>query len=474
MDLPKLNKVSKNKKRKILLFSDDLRMSSGVGTMSREIVMGTLDTFDWVQVGGAIKHPDSGKIIDMNEAVRKETGIEDASLKVYPTDGYGNPEILRELMKVEKPDAIMIYTDPRFWGWLYNMEHELRQEIPIFYYNIWDNYPYPRWNEPFYESCDLVMNISKQTHNIVQNVCQNKPRTDWDSTYIPHGINESQFYPVTDDKERIEMNKMKSELFQGKDIEFCLFYNNRNIRRKMTSDTIMAFKTFADKLPKEKRDKVAYVLHTQPIDQNGTDLPAVVEELCPDLNIIFSTNKLENKELNFLYNIADVTINIASNEGFGLGTCESLMCGTPIIVNVTGGLQDQCGFRLKDKHITYQDYKDIHTLHDWRKWEHNEDLTHGEWVKPVWPKVRSLQGSPPTPYIIDDRADFMEVTDRIQDWYDMDKVERRRCGIKGHYFVKSDDAMMSARHMGQLFTEHMNTAFDKWTPRERYEVHKVW
>ena len=473
MDLPKLNKVSKNKKRKILLFSDDLRMSSGVGTMSREIVMGTLDKFDWVQVGGAIKHPDSGKIIDMNTAVREETGIEDASLKVYPTDGYGNPNLLRQLMKTEKPDAIMIYTDPRFWGWLYNMEHELRQEIPIFYYNIWDNYPYPRWNEPFYESCDLVMNISKQTHNIVQNVCQNKPRTDWDSTYIPHGINESQFYPVVDEKEKIEMNKMKSELFNGQDIEFCLFYNNRNIRRKMTSDSIMAFKTFADKLPKEKRDKVAYVLHTQPVDQNGTDLPAVVEELCPDLNIIFSTNKLENKELNFLYNIADVTINIASNEGFGLGTCESLMCGTPIIVNVTGGLQDQCGFKLNGKHLTYKDYGKIQTLHDWRKWEHNEDLTHGEWVKPVWPKVRSMQGSPPTPYIIDDRSDFMEVSDRIQEWYDIKPEERKYCGLKGHEFVTGDEAMMSARHMGQLFAQHMETAFEKWTPRERYEVYKV-
>ena len=473
MDLPKLNKVSKNKKRKILLFSDDLRMSSGVGTMSREIVMGTLDKFDWVQVGGAIKHPDSGKIIDMNTAVREETGIEDASLKVYPTDGYGNPNLLRQLMKTEKPDAIMIYTDPRFWGWLYNMEHELRQEIPIFYYNIWDNYPYPRWNEPFYESCDLVMNISKQTHNIVQNVCQNKPRTDWDSTYIPHGINESQFYPVVDEKEKIEMNKMKSELFNGQDIEFCLFYNNRNIRRKMTSDSIMAFKTFADKLPKEKRDKVAYVLHTQPVDQNGTDLPAVVEELCPDLNIIFSTNKLENKELNFLYNIADVTINIASNEGFGLGTCESLMCGTPIIVNVTGGLQDQCGFKLNGKHLTYKDYGKIETLHDWRKWEHNEDLTHGEWVKPVWPKVRSMQGSPPTPYIIDDRSDFMEVSDRIQEWYDIKPEERKYCGLKGHEFVTGDEAMMSAKHMGQLFAQHMETAFEKWTPRERYEVYKV-
>ena len=55
MKLPKLKKVSEVKKKKILLLSDDLRMSSGVGTMSREIVMGTLEEFDWVQVGGAIQ-----------------------------------------------------------------------------------------------------------------------------------------------------------------------------------------------------------------------------------------------------------------------------------------------------------------------------------------------------------------------------------------------------------------------------------
>ena len=33
--------------------------------------------------------------------------------------------------------------------------------------------------------------------------------------------------------------------------------------------------------------------------------------------------------------------------------------------------------------------------------------------------------------------------------------------------------MMSTRHMCQLFIDHMNTAFEKWTPRERYEVFKV-
>ena len=102
-------------KKKIMLLSDDMRMSSGVGTVSKNFVLGTLDKYDWVQVGGAIKHPEDGKAVDMNDSVRKETGIEDAYLKIYPVSGYGNQEILRSLMNMEKPDAILHYTDPRFW-----------------------------------------------------------------------------------------------------------------------------------------------------------------------------------------------------------------------------------------------------------------------------------------------------------------------------------------------------------------------
>jgi len=241
----------------------------------------------------------------------------------------------------------------------------------------------------------------------------------------------------------------------------------------MTSDAILAFREFAYNLPEEKRNKTAFVLHTQPADQHGTDLPAVVEEMCPDLNIIFSTNKLSNQHLNYLYNIADVTINIASNEGFGLGTCESLMCGTPIIVNVTGGLQDQCGFRLSDELLTYEDYADVETLHDWRKWENNKSLTYGEWVKPVWPRSRSLQGSIPTPYIFDDRCDWVDVSEKIREWYDMGKEERESCGREGYEFVCGDDSMMTARWMSKNFEDHMNTAFKKWTPRKRFELMEV-
>ena len=64
------------KKKKILLLSDDLRMSSGVGTMSREFVYGTLHKYDWVQLGGAIKHPEEGKPADISEQVGKEVGAE--------------------------------------------------------------------------------------------------------------------------------------------------------------------------------------------------------------------------------------------------------------------------------------------------------------------------------------------------------------------------------------------------------------
>ena len=95
-------------KKKILLLSDDLRMSSGVGTMSREFVKGTLQHFDWVQIGGAIKHPDEGQVFDLSRDVEKDIpGLKDAYLKIYPTSGYGNPDMLREIMSIEKPDAIL-------------------------------------------------------------------------------------------------------------------------------------------------------------------------------------------------------------------------------------------------------------------------------------------------------------------------------------------------------------------------------
>ena len=226
-------------KKKILLLSDDLRMSSGVGTMSKEFVLGTIHHYDWVQIGGAITHPEEGKVVDMSESVRNETGVEDGKLIIYPINGYGSQELLRQILARENPDAILHYTDPRFWRWLYEMEHEIRQEMPIFYYNIWDDWPAPQYNEFFYESCDLIMNISKQTAAIVKDVWIKNPPEDWQVTYLPHGVSTKYFYPITVfDKEYQSVKDMKKQLTDD-NVEFIFFYNSRNIRRKMPGDVIL-------------------------------------------------------------------------------------------------------------------------------------------------------------------------------------------------------------------------------------------
>jgi glycosyltransferase involved in cell wall biosynthesis len=462
-------------KKRILLLSDDLRMSSGVGTVSKNFVLGTMDKYDWIQIGGAIKHPEEGKIVDMNESVRKDTGIEDAYLKVYPISGYGSQELLRSIINIEKPDAILHYTDPRFWGWLYQMEHEIRQSIPIFYYNIWDDRPTPRYNEFFYESCDLIMNISKQTVAMVKDAAVKKPRTDWDNTYIPHGIPDDIFHPIgeLDVEDWNKLRGYRQKVLQNKEYDFVIFWNNRNIRRKVPSDVIMAYKTFCDMLSKEESDKCCLLMHTSPIDHNGTDLPEVVKNICPDYDVIFSSEKINDEQLNFLYNIADVQVNMASNEGFGLGTAEALMTETPIIVNVTGGMQDQCGFKLKGKHVTYEDYDEIHSFHDDRKWKDNKDLTWGEWVKPVWPSNRSLQGSIPTPYIFDDRCRWDDVANRFKEWYDTPKEERKRVGEIGREWMLQEEIGMSCKLMCERFIKDMDTGLEKWTPRKRFTLYKA-
>ena len=189
-------------KKKILLLSDDLRMASGIANVSKQLVLGTVDKYDWVQLGAAIKHPEMGKVLDLSDDVRERTGVNDASVKVIPFDGYGNPDVIRQLLMTEKPDAILHFTDPRYWIWLYEMEHEVRQSVPLFFYHIWDDLPDPKYNRDYYESCDWIGCISKQTYGITKRVWSwdkekhwTKP-ADWQVSYVPHGINSDLYQPV--------------------------------------------------------------------------------------------------------------------------------------------------------------------------------------------------------------------------------------------------------------------------------------
>ena len=464
--LPKLNKIStksRKKKKKILLMSDDLRMHSGVATVSKDIVFETLNEYDWVQIGGAIKHPEKGKIIDMSQGLG-EFGIKDGYLKIYPVDGYGNEDLLREVIEMEKPDAILHYTDPRFWIWCYNMESEIRRNIPIFYYNIWDDLPDPQYNTNYYKSSDLLMGISKQTYGINKRLLPDYE--DWQITYVPHGISNRRFHKVEDDDTSLLDFDSKYGL---SDKTFKILYSNRNIRRKMPGDVLLAYKYFMDELTPEQRKECVLIFHCSPVDENGTDLPRVHKHLCPEYDISFTydvdNRPFNDSEMNLLFNSADVYINLASNEGFGLGSCEALTVGTPIIVNVTGGLQDQCGFKKDGEFLTPEDYVELGSNHLGTYTEH------GEWVFPVYPSNRSLQGSPMTPYIWDDRCQPEDATVQLRKLYDLGREERKRLGSLGTEFCKENQ--MTSKVMGQNFIDSMNGAFESWKPKPKYSMEAV-
>lgn len=451
------------KKKKILLLSDDIRLHSGVGNMAKSIVMGTVHKYDWVQLGGAIKHPDAGKVVDVSEDIQKQTGIQDASVKVYPVDGYGNQDILRATIKREDPDMIVHFTDPRFWEYLYDMEHELRQRIPIGYINIWDDLPYPHWNENAYESCDVLMAISKQTYNINNQVCQRKPRVEGkDLFYTPHGIDESKYYPITE--EDTEYKNFKLRACGGKEYDFIAFFNSRNIRRKGISDLIAAFKSFKNSLPKDKQERVALLLHTDPVDNNGTDLPAVANALDNTMHIIFSNQKLPEEGLNYLYNMVDVTCCPSSAEGFGLSHMESMMSGTPTIATVCGGLQDQMGFRNKDGN--FLEVKDFNIETPTNSTGLMSEQ-HGPWTYPLWPNP-SIQGSPLTPYIYDSRPTIQNITTALKFWYNAGADERSRCGAIGRDWGIENG--FTSKGMCDSTVIAIDTCLDNFKPRKRFTI----
>lgn len=159
-------------RKKVLLLCDDIRMSSGIATMAREIVVGTAHHYNWVNLGAALKNPDTGKILNLSDEVNRITGLVDSDVRVIPNTGYGDVDTVRRLLKSEKPDIVMIFTDPRYWTWLFDIEREIRSTIPIAYLSIWDSAPAPLYNEAFYESVDLHMCISKQTKALTKSILE--------------------------------------------------------------------------------------------------------------------------------------------------------------------------------------------------------------------------------------------------------------------------------------------------------------
>ena len=312
-----------NDKKTVITISDHPFSPSGVGTQTKHFIESMLETgeYRFLSLGGAIRH---------NDYTPSKTEKWGEDWVVVPVDGYGTKEFIRHLLATEKPDALWIMTDPRFWGWLWAMDNEIRTNVPIIYYHVWDNYPFPTFNQKYYESNDYIATISKVTDDIVANVAPSVKRK-----YIPHSVDSDVFCSLSE----TETNDFRKASFGDDNKKFTVLWNNRNARRKQSGSLIFWFKEFLDIVG---HDNARMIMHTEPNDPNGQDLMAIMKSLnLLDGQIMLSTEKMPQPSLARMYNIADVTINVSDAEGFGLATLESLSCGTPIIVTMTGGLQEQ-------------------------------------------------------------------------------------------------------------------------------------
>ena len=410
-------------KIKIFTIGDHPLSPSGVGTQSKYIIEGMLKTgkYQFVSFGGAIKHPS-------HEPQHTEQWGEDWI--IWPVDGYGSQDMVRAMIYQQKPDILWFMTDPRFYGWLWEIEHEIRPHVPMVYYHVWDNYPHPKFNRPFYLSNDHVACISRLTHDILQTVA---PETQ--SSYIPHAVNGDIFKPMP--AAEIAQYRHQKNL-TGK---FVCFWNNRNARRKQSGTLVWWFKEFLDKVG---HDKATLIMHTDVKDVHGQDLEAIIHELgLTSGEVLFSREKVDSKDLAGIYNVADCTINISDAEGFGLSTLESLSCGTPIIVTMTGGLQDQ--------------------------------ITDGEtWFGVgIEPTSKAIIGSQTVPYIYEDRIskeDFMNALLKI---YNMTIEEREELGTKAREWTQEQfNFDKFVQSWDDLFM-HLNEEFGSWDNRTGYTPYEM-
>jgi glycosyltransferase involved in cell wall biosynthesis len=422
-----VHEVNVSDKKTILVLSDHPLSPSGVGIQTKYMIEAMLKTgkYRFFCLGGAIKHHDY-------RPVKTEEWGDD--WVIQPVDGYGTPDMIRSIIRNEKPCMLWFMTDPRFWGWLWQMEDEIRSLVPMVYYHVWDNHPAPVYNKVWYDSTDVIACISKTTEEVVKEVVPEHK----DVCYLPHTVDTSVFKKIEDEEERKKRRREGFKTLDNPDDRVIFFWNNRNARRKQSGSLIYWFKAFLDEVG---HDKATLLMHTDPKDVHGQDLEYIIHHLGLDEGQVFlSKQKVDAEHLSAMYNIADCTVSISDAEGFGLATLESLACETPIVVTMTGGLQEQ--------------------------------VTDGEnWFGiGMEPTSKAVIGSQEIPFIYEDRLSEEVVVAALKKIYNMTNEQRAKLGSAGRQHVlKNYSPEKYAKEWEQTF-ERVVEKHGSWDTRKGYKT----
>ena len=284
------------------------------------------------------------------------------------------------------------------------------------------------------------MCISKVTHGIVQDVAP-----EVSSRYLPHAVDSNVFRKFSTSGEEAEAIFNTREQIINSSINYknpnkkIFFWNNRNARRKQSGTLIWWFKEFLDEVG---HDKATLLMHTDARDPHGQDLPHIINHLgVNDGQVLLSTSKIDSASLANMYNAADFTINISDAEGFGLATLESLSCGTPIIVNMTGGLQEQ-----------------VTDGENWFGWG-------------IKPSSKAVIGSLQVPYIYEDRISQEDFANTLKKALNITKTKYDKMSKLGMAHVKNN---YSFEKFNSSWVNAIEEIIEKHGSWENRKIYKRW
>lgn len=431
--------MNSKKKIKVLCLGDHPFSPSGVGNQLNYILTGLLKTgkFQIISLAGAIKH--------QNYQPQRTDEFGNDWI-IFPVDGYGNPEIIRSALRSHRPDILLFMTDPRFYVWLWEIANEVRPLVPMVYYHVWDNYPYPVFNKPLYISNDTIVTISKLTSDIVRTVAP-----EVTEVYIPHAVDPKIFKTLPSDAVTNFRNANFSKMLN----KTVFFWNSRNARRKQSGTLIWWFKKFLDQAG---HDNACLIMHTDPKDEHGQDLNYLISHLGMVGKILISNQKLPREGMAMMYNAVDCTLSLSDAEGFGLSTFESLACGTPIIATMTGGLQEQI---TRSPEVTEQFMLDRNTKEDVVLYEHGIGME---------PASKAVIGSQQVPFIYEDRVGETTFLKALHRFMELSSAERKALGKRGQEHIETNYNFAKFQESWVRTMMNIHKTYGSWETRNNYQA----
>jgi glycosyltransferase involved in cell wall biosynthesis len=422
---------------KVLAFTDAPTFPTGVGHQLHNIIKyGFAATDRWV----VVHPPRSPRAGETKNVVIGNTPVK----LINSTQGYADdPAFVMKVVEDENPDVLVIFTDP--WAYHPFMQQLsywiIERNLPLVYYHVWDNFPAPLYNIPFWHTCNEVIGISMKSTINVQlakeyvEAYEITMYRDPEVFYLPHAVEPNVFKRMDRKKAREFVRGLVGDrMFDGSVI---WLYNNRNISRKNLMDTIYAFLVY---MLKNYRKHHLLIIKSDPVVPVGTDIPAFLADINSffhyrdiDLreHIVFISNDevfhnggFSREEIALLYNGADVVLQLSSNEGFGIASLEASLCGTPVVATMTGGIADQYSLYEmdyevadgSDEDIICKIYEEVHrqVLNQYldmlrQNGKDPESAPRKNHMMRMVKPYRHYQGSPATPYILDDRVPIRDV-----------------------------------------------------------------